>query len=258
MLRAVRIGVLLYVLAFVAVGTIIDSREASDWDYSLRVVVYPIGGDRSESVDHYIGALTDQNFAAIESFVAREADRYSVPLQDPLEIQLAQERDIEIPQLSSNPSWISIAVWSLRMRLKSMLLAWNSDLPAPDVTLFAVYYDPSSNVVLERSTALRKGLIAIANLYADDAQLGGNDVVITHELLHTLGATDKYSLETLLPDFPDGYGEPDLKPLHPQSFAEIMAGRIALSARDARMPESLGQVRVGQLTAAEIGWAAAR
>jgi len=258
MLRAVRIGVLLYVLAFVAVGTIIDSREATDWDYSLRVVVYPIAGDRSESVDHHIGGLTDEDFAAIESFLAREAERYSVPLPDPLEIYLAPERGVEIPQLSSEPSWISIAIWSLRMRWKSTLLAWSSDLPTPDITLFAVYYDPGSNVVLERSTALRKGLIAIANLYADDTQAGGNDIVMAHELLHTLGATDKYSLDTLLPDFPDGYGDPDLKPLHPQSFAEIMAGRIALSARGSRMPDSLGEVRVGQLTATEIGWAAGR
>jgi len=258
MLRALRIGVLLYVLAFVAVGTIIDSREATDWDYSLHVIVYPIAGDSNESVRHHIGALAEQDFAAIESFLAREAERYSVPLQDPLKIYLAPEREVEIPQLSSRPSWISIAVWSLRMRWKSALLAWNSDLPTPDITLFAVYYDPGSNVVLERSTALRKGLIAIANLYADDTQVGGNDIVMAHELLHTLGATDKYSLETLLPNFPDGYGEPDIKPLHPQSFAEIMAGRIALSARGSRMPDSLDQVRVGQLTATEIGWAATR
>jgi hypothetical protein len=257
MLRAMRIGVLLYVLAFVAVGTVIDSKEATDWDYSLRVVVYPIAGDESDSVQRHIGGLTEREFTAIESFLAREAERYALPLRDPLEIYLATERGVEIPELGRDPSWISIAFWSLRMRWTSMLLSWNSDLPAPNITLFAVYHDPDSNVVLDRSTALRKGLIAIANLYADANQVGGNEIVMTHELLHTLGATDKYSLDTLLPDFPDGYGEPDLKPLHPQRFAEIMAGRIALSAGGSRMPDSLGQVRVGQLTATEIGWATA-
>jgi hypothetical protein len=61
-----------------------------------------------------------------------------------------------------------------------------------------------------------------------------------------------------LPDFPDGYFEPEQKPLHPQRFAEIMAGRLALSSSESTMPESLRYVRVGRSTAAEIGWAPAQ
>lgn len=258
MLRALRIAILLYVLAFVATGTLIDMHEATDWDAALRVVVYPVAGDRSDSVQRYLDGLTAEDFTDIESFLAREAERYSIPLEKPVEIFLAAERGITIPMLERSPSRLQIVLWSLRMRWKSMLLAWDSEAAAPDIMLYAVYHDPASNPVLEGSTALRKGLIAIAHVFAEDEQSDGNTIVMAHELLHTLGATDKYSLETLLPDFPDGYVEPEQKPLHPQSFAEIMAGRVALSSSESKMPESLRYVRVGRSTAAEIGWAPAQ
>jgi hypothetical protein len=56
------------------------------------------------------------------------------------------------------------------------------------------------------------------------------------------------------PLYPIGYAEPDLKPQLPQRAAELMAGRIPLSPTEAETPESLRQVVVGPLTAAEIGW----
>ncbi|MGD8808074.1 MAG: hypothetical protein PVG24_00645 [Gammaproteobacteria bacterium] len=258
MLRALRIAILLYVLAFVAAGTLIDMQEATNWDAPLRVVVYPVAGDRSDSVQRYLDGLTTEDFTAVESFLSREAERYSIPLEKPVEIILAAERGITMPMIERSPSRLQIILWSLRMRWKSMLLAWDSEAVAPDIMLYAVYHDPASNPVLEGSTALRKGLIAIAHLFAEDEQSDGNTIVTAHELLHTLGATDKYSLETLLPDFPDGYFEPEQKPLHPQRFAEIMAGRLALSSSESTMPESLRYVRVGRSTAAEIGWAPAQ
>jgi hypothetical protein len=79
-------------------------------------------------------------------------------------------------------------------------------------------------------------------------------VVIVHELLHTLGATDKYDPATSQPLFPEGYAEPDAKPLYPQRFAEIMAGRIAVSDDETEMPEGLARVVVGPETAREINW----
>ena len=38
---------------------------------------------------------------------------------------------------------------------------------------------------------------------------GENDVVIAHELLHTVGASDKYLPGNDAPRFPDGYGDPN-------------------------------------------------
>ena len=79
-------------------------------------------------------------------------------------------------------------------------------------------------------------------------------MVIAHEILHTLGATDKYDPETLQPLFPQGYAEPERNPRFPQSRAEIMAGRRASSEREAEMPDSLDETVVGPQTAREIHW----
>lgn len=72
--------------------------------------------------------------------------------------------------------------------------------------------------------------------------------------MHTLGATDKYKLNTGEPLYPTGFAEPDRQPLYPQRSAEIMAGRRAISATDFDMPSSLKDVVVGAVTADEIRW----
>ena len=104
------------------------------------------------------------------------------------------------------------------------------------------------------SVGLSKGLLAVAHLYGHRDASGSNQVVVAHEVLHTLGATDKYDLATGQPLAPSGLGEPELDPLYPQQFGEIMAGRVATSARDASIPASLDAMLVGPQTAQEIGW----
>jgi hypothetical protein len=101
---------------------------------------------------------------------------------------------------------------------------------------------------------MQKGLYAVVNVFADKRMAGSNDVITAHELLHTLGSIDKYDLSNSQPLYPAGYAEPDLKPLLPQEAAELMGGRIPISQTESETPESLGQVVVGPLTAAEIGW----
>jgi hypothetical protein len=90
-------------------------------------------------------------------------------------------------------------------------------------------------------------------VFATDEQRAQNNVVIAHELLHTLGATDKYD-DSGQPIYPAGYADPYAEPRHPQDKAEIMAGRIAVSERRAEIPRDLAQTAIGYLTAAEIGW----
>jgi hypothetical protein len=79
-------------------------------------------------------------------------------------------------------------------------------------------------------------------------------MVVTHELLHTLGASDKYDPGTGQPLAPQGLGDPDQSPLYPQRTGEIMAGRVATTSRTAAIPASLAEMTVGPATAREIGW----
>ena len=83
---------------------------------------------------------------------------------------------------------------------------------------------------------------------------GANAVVIAHELLHTVGASDKYLPGTDAPRFPDGYGDPNQVPLYPQRFAEIMAGRRMLSVDRWQQAMDLDEVLIGSATALEIRW----
>ena len=78
-------------------------------------------------------------------------------------------------------------------------------------------------------------------------------MIIAHELLHTVGASDKYDTSGE-PIYPDGYAEPDLQPLYPQTHAELMGGRIPLSEYNSQMPNYLATVVVGESTAREINW----
>jgi hypothetical protein len=120
--------------------------------------------------------------------------------------------------------------------------------------MFLLYFDPAQSKRLGHSTGLQKGLIGRVNVFAADGMTKQNNVIITHEFLHTLGATDKYDPATNLPLFPDGYANPDIKPLLPQRYAEIMAGRTPLTATEAVTPAALEDALIGEKTALEINW----
>ena len=120
--------------------------------------------------------------------------------------------------------------------------------------MFALYHPADGGSAVPDSLGLSKGLMALTHLYADEHARGSNQVVVAHELLHTLGATDKYDRSTGLPLAPDGLGDPGQRPRFPQRHGEIMAGRIATGPRDAVIPDSLAWMLVGPATAREIGW----
>ena len=135
--------------------------------------------------------------------------------------------------------------------------AWRNDTftgPQPDVQMFVAYFDPETHPKLRHSLGLRKGMIGVVNAYASRTMAQRNNVVIAHEFLHTVGASDKYDPSNKQPLYPDGYAEPDRIPLYPQRKAEIMGCRIPLSEHDAVMPDSVMKASIGPRTAQEINW----
>jgi len=254
MFKRFRIAVLLYVLLFVALGQFLASRRATDWDDSLWVNVHLVNGSGSRATQAYIDSLKPDAFASVERFFKEQSDSHGLELSRPFHIRLTTELEQHPPSVPDNGGLLSSIVFSLRMRWFVARLHWTSDEPTPDITLFAIYHDAQSGVALDRSTALHKGMIAVANLFGSVQSRGSNQVIVAHEILHTLGATDKYDLQTTFPRYPLGFAEPDRKPLYPQSHAELMAGRVPIRANEARVPRSLDRVVVGQATASEIGW----
>jgi hypothetical protein len=77
---------------------------------------------------------------------------------------------------------------------------------------------------------------------------------MAHEILHTVGATDKYDLTTHQPVYPDGFADPDLDPRYPQDYAEIMGSRIPETPTNSIMPRNLNATVIGYVTAREISW----
>lgn len=254
MFRQLRIAVLLYILLFAAVGNYLDAVRSTDWDNPLWVDVYPVNADGSERTQAYIDALRREDFAPMEHYFAEEAHRYGVGLDAPFRVGLADQVMEPLPMLPTSPGVLDSLWWSLKMRWYGAKVRHSSDRPSPDIQLFALYYDSHAVEVLDRSTALQRGLIAVTKVFADRAYAGSNQVVMAHELLHTLGATDKYALATNLPAYPEGYAEPTAKPLFPQKKAELMAGRIPLAENKAEIPLDLGQTLIGPITATEIRW----
>jgi len=251
MWRLIRIFVLLTVLAFVALGAVVDRWRTTDWRQSLWVGVFPVNADGLESTDRYIGSLNAAQFRDIEEFFGREVRRYGVELDRPVHVELYPQRRERPPELAPDASLPGRMLWSLRARY----YAWRvADDSLADIEVFVLYHDPARTAAVPHSLGLQKGLFGIVHAYADPAADATNDVVIAHEVMHALGASDKYDPVSSLPLFPQGYAEPGAEPLYPQPAAEIMAGRIALDADKASMPGSLADVVVGPETAAEVSW----
>ncbi len=254
MLKRLRIAVLLYVLLFVAAAQFFAVRRATDWDTPLWVDIYTVAGDDAPVTQRHIESLRDDEFADTEAFLAREAKRYGVTLAQPFKLRVVGQYAAALPQRERDAGVLGVMWWSLRMRWLATRLAWAGAKPSGDITVFAVFHEPAEGAVLDRSTALDKGFIAVANLFAARSAHGTNQIVLAHELLHTLRATDKYSPTSNAPLFPDGYATPEARPPLPQTKAELMAGRIPIDERTAKMPESLRDVVIGPSTAREIGW----
>lgn len=253
MWRVVRIAVLLTILAFVALGAYVDRERTTDWDDTLWVGVFPVNGDGRASTGRYIAALTPVDFAGIEAFFSREAESYGVQVDRPVHVELYPEIRELPPRLEAGASLPGRVWWSLKTRLYSSRHAGET---LADIRVFVLFHDPEQTFSVPHSLGLQKGLVGIVYAYADSIYDETNNFVIAHEVMHTLGATDKYDPETSLPLFPHGYADPDADPLYPQDLAEIMAGRIPLSASVAEMPRSLSEAVVGPATAAEVNWIA--
>jgi hypothetical protein len=252
MFKTIRITVLLLVLFFVSVSTWLTQSRSTDWNNSLWLKIYPINGDRNDEVERYIANLSPKDFESIEAFVAREIRKYGRSLDRPVRVELGQPITAQPPVLGDAPSLPAIMLWSLKMRWWARRVTRDQDDPPPDVRIFARYYSPREGVMLENSVGMQKGMVGVVNAFADRRQTQSNNVVIAHEFLHTLGATDKYEPANGQPVFPAGYAEPEREPLFPQRYAEIMGGRIARSEDDAMMPMSLRYVVIGPETAQEI------
>ncbi|QMU62247.1 MAG: hypothetical protein GKR92_11300 [Gammaproteobacteria bacterium] len=252
--KNLRILILISILGAVLLYTQDQRLVTQGWYKPLEIVIFPINADSSNSVDQYIENLSTKSYADIDKFIKRESKKYDVVSSTPTSTTLG-ERVTTLPPkppgMGSNP--LAIAFWSMKLRWWAMQNTPDDKSNKHRVRIFVLYHDDKPNLKLEHSLGIQKGLLGIVHAFASNEQSKQNNIVVTHELLHTVGASDKYDAYGN-PIPPDGLGEPNLSPLYPQKRAEIMAGTIASSAAQSKMARSLKRCVVGEKTAREIGW----
>jgi hypothetical protein len=251
-----RILILLLVLLAVALTTWQDRYRSTRWREPLYVAIYPIAADDSAVTAQYLEALDAARFQPIDLFFRREAERYHLREPLPVKTRLRAQLRNHPPRRAQDAGILATALWSLRLRYWAWRASGHANEPE-DIRIFVLYHDPALTPSVPHSLGLTKGLIGVVYAFAAPDMDGENDVVITHELLHTVGAGDKYAPGDNAPRFPDGYGDPNQVPLYPQLTAEVMAGRRMLTAHRWQQAESLDEVVIGPATALEIRWPAA-
>lgn len=241
------------ILVGVALGSWLTGKRSTQWDSPLWIAIYPINADDSPVSQHYIDNLSLADFSSIEEFIAEEAREFNLALKKPFSVKLApQVKSLPPEPPTSGATW-EIMLWSLKLRY----WAYQENTfqgPAPHIRVFVKYFDVQDQQPLAHSLGLQQGMLGVVNAFATRKMTLSNSVVITHEILHTLGASDKYDLSTSQPIYPAGYAEAERSPLYPQELAEIMGGKIPLSEDQSAIPRGLHQVIIGQETAREIHW----
>jgi hypothetical protein len=251
--KTLRVAVLLLVLAVVGFNAWHDRYGSTRWREPLYVAIYPIAADDSPVTASYLAGLDTERFKPIDGFFIREARRYRLDSEEPIKTRLRPQLHDKPPQQAPDSGLFSTALWSLRQRYWAWRVSGHVNEPE-DIRIFVLYHDPALTPEVPHSLGLSKGLIGVVYAFASHDMDGANDVVIAHELLHTLGAVDKYAPGNDAPNFPEGFGDPRQAPLYPQRSAELMAGRRMLSADKWVQAENLDEVVIGPATALEIRW----
>lgn len=251
--RSFRILVLLGVLVLTTGFTWWEQRAVTRWERPLEVVIYPINGEGGVTEQAYVDGLDAGRFEEIAAFMKRQGARYLMKKMPAVHLRLGPEiKALPPAQPKGTRSMLDSLLWSLKLRYFAF-----SNTPFFDsigkIRLFVVYHEGEDGKPLQHSLGMSKGLFGVVHAFAQAKQDDQNNIVIAHELLHTLGATDKYDARGM-PVYPEGFGEPGDSPQYPQREAEIMAGRVAISPDYARIPANLGACGVGYKTAHEINW----
>jgi len=249
-MKVFRIIILLIILVISAFYSKLQRLQSTAWVEPLQVAIYPINADGHAETSAYINGLNSENFKSLEQFFNKQWLNYSELDFQPVAIELMPVIAVKPPEPPQSGNIIKTMFWSLRLRFWAYHNSLTSDKTT--VNIFIQYQQFDEQQHLAHSLGLQKGLIGVVNAYAGRPYQETNNVVIAHELLHTVGASDKYDLQTGQPIYPDGFAVPSAK--YNQLKAELMGGRVPISVTESEMPSSLRYCVIGDKTASEIGW----
>ena len=256
----VRLFILLAVLLMVggyAAHDVYVRRARTDWQRTLLVAVVVL---EVEPVDQQ--ALSDfgARLPVLQEKLALEAQRYRPELAEPFEFQLFGPIEVrEPPPEPSGTSFFELSAHAYRQWRYLRRIDEHAGVAtrAYDGRLYVTVRRPKDKgKTLVEGFSEDGGRIGTVSVDLDDDMVDLALFVVAHELLHTLGATDKYDARGHVV-VPYGLADPELQPLYPQTHVEIMARNRPLALGKEVTPDSLEELRVGTKTAREIGWLAA-
>lgn len=229
-------------------------RERSAWKRPLRVVLVLV--EREPVPAATLQTLTSRTFD-LERRLKSELLRHRGSSVEPFSI------DVKGPvrAAADPPSAAADDLWSMATHSLS-LWRWTRDLDERSGVAWRGY-DSRIYLVLRPSRdaeprvvegeSEQGGRVGVARADIDPEMVDFALFVATHELMHTLGANDKYD-ERGHAIFPSGFADPGREPLFPQPGAEVMARNVPVAPNEERPPETLDELFVGDETAREIGW----
>lgn len=253
--RNLRIAVLLAIFVAIAAGRWWIDRGIASWSRPLTVSIVPVNADPEPAVADWTSRLGPEDFQDAADFLQGEAARHGVRVAPVVRFGVTKpigELPPETP--AAGASVWSIAAWSLKLRFWGYRTAWKESLPSATIRIFVLYGAPESERPLESSVGLQKLHLGVVHTRAGEDDAPWTNLAVTHELLHTVGASDHYDPQTLQVRIPQGIAEPARQPLFPQALADVMAGRVPVSPTESYPVQTLRSCIVGPVTASEIHW----
>jgi len=253
----VRVAVLLVVLLLVGMWAWRDVRsrqQRTDWRRALVVALVVVRD----------GAVADDVIRGLEARVPYlrerlhdELARYRPGAFAPVTFV---SRDLgalpsPVPR-ATGEGWTELAQFNYQLWrfARAVDTAAALDASTVDARIYLVVRPPRDKAHLwVEGVGQQGGRVGVVEVEINATMIDFALFVATHELMHTLGATEKYDAagHVLVPA---GLADPDQDPLYPQQRAELMARFRAVSESKEVPPESLNELAIGPVTAREIGW----
>lgn len=251
-----RIAALLVALAVAAAwahGRLTTRSERNRWERTLGVVVYALGAAEPGAVEQL-----RRDLARLATRLAEDKAALG-PGPEPFRFEVVGPLSPgRLPPADppADASWLARAgyvadLWRAERAVREA--APEPDPRAYDVRVYLVL-SPATDRSFAEGVAAAGGEVAVVH-----AALGQGPLLaataVAHEVLHAVGATDKYDPAGHAVA-PAGLYQPERAPPYPQARAELMVGELPLAPGRGRLPERAEELGVGPETARELGWAA--